>query len=203
MALSDIGLTPTSLVTRQSLAWMCSQWLKNSTTAANWSQFSAQTGLNPDSKNTVKASGHVFSSPEPVHARSSCARTQPCVLLPSAKLDQLSVEYHIHFCLCLLLQLQTWLGCMYSSRYVLQRRLSQSSVMCPPYIISPNRYLRSSHGTFIIIIMKIIANIIIIIVLLTMLWQTAHQQLHALKKFPCNSLPVTPATHPTCALASR
>lgn len=44
---------------------------------------------------------------------------------------------------------QTWLGCMYSSRYVLQSRLSQSSVMCPPYMISPNRYLRSSHGTFI------------------------------------------------------
>lgn len=37
---------------------------------------------------------------------------------------------------------------MYSSRYVLQRRLSQSSVTCPPYMISPNRYLRSSHGTF-------------------------------------------------------
>lgn len=53
---------------------------------------------------------------------------------------------------------------MYSSRYVLQSRLSQSSVMCPPYMISPNRYLRSSHGTFIIIItiiIKITANAVI------------------------------------------
>lgn len=52
---------------------------------------------------------------------------------------------------------------MYSSRYVLQSRLSQSSVMCPPYMISPNRYLRSSHGTFTIIaiIMKNTANAII------------------------------------------
>ena len=30
-------------------------------------------------------------------------------------------------------------GFMYSSRYVLQSLRSQSSVMCPPYIISPNR----------------------------------------------------------------
>lgn len=30
-------------------------------------------------------------------------------------------------------------ACMYSSRKVRQSRLSQSSVMCPPYMISPNR----------------------------------------------------------------
>ena len=82
---------------------------------------------------------------------------------------------------------QTWLGCMYSSRYVLQSRLSQSSVMCPPYMISPNRYLRSSHGTFIIIItiiMKITANAIIPFNMFIMLFCTL-------------------TTHPTCVLASR
>ena len=30
----------------------------------------------------------------------------------------------------------------------LQSLLSQSSVMCPPYIISPKRYLKSSQGTW-------------------------------------------------------
>lgn len=84
---------------------------------------------------------------------------------------------------------------MYSSRYVLQRRLSQSSVMCPPYMISPNRYLRSSHGTFIItIIMKnnhhnLPHHVVALCALLTT------RPIHTLT---CTSLPVTQL----CTLAS-
>ena len=50
----------------------------------------------------------------------------------------------VRVCLGVSLSLLTMVGFMYSSKYVLHSRRSQSSVMWPPYMISPNRYRRSS-----------------------------------------------------------